>query len=301
MVFGLFLSAFGIYFNSYILPSANYNFTVLYKKIAQVSLFPSLNKTIINRLKYGDFIRDICIDNYNTKNREYYGLYIIENGTLNNKTQVIYAEKGQWLEDSRENFDDLIKLWQSNKTNKTKTITMKLELFNGYIIDPTLQNKLDTYKTFYKRMTLDFPDKKPARIKITKGLRGKTPAEILNDINNLNQANQNPKMWVEYYKRFTIPISVLAFILIAFPLGIGLARTGKSFSFWLTIQSIFIYYILYTFGETLAKTGYIHPLLGLSLPNIFFSIIGIILIIIFFKQNQQVSFSKNRKLEPNAN
>ncbi|HEX3581489.1 MAG TPA: LPS export ABC transporter permease LptG [Thermoanaerobaculia bacterium] len=86
-------------------------------------------------------------------------------------------------------------------------------------------------------------------------------------------------VWVEIYKKFSIPFACIAFGVLGLPLGITNRRGGKSSGFSLSIAIILFYYVTINNGEALAAAGKITPFVGMWAANIVLLVIGIYLLI----------------------
>ncbi len=80
---------------------------------------------------------------------------------------------------------------------------------------------------------------------------------------------------IEFYKKFSMPFSALAFVFIGIPLAL-LARAGSFTGPIFAIALVFVYWIFDLLGESGA--GITSPFFAMWLPDIFFIIIGIVLI-----------------------
>jgi lipopolysaccharide export system permease protein len=79
---------------------------------------------------------------------------------------------------------------------------------------------------------------------------------------------------VEYHRKFSIPFACVVFGLVAVPLGIQPARSARSRGFAVSLAMIFIYYVLLSAGQAMAKQRLVAPSVGLWLPNLVFVILG---------------------------
>jgi lipopolysaccharide export LptBFGC system permease protein LptF len=82
---------------------------------------------------------------------------------------------------------------------------------------------------------------------------------------------------VEFHRKFSLPFACLVFGLVGVPLGLQPVRALKSRSFSVSLALIFLYYLLLTAGEAMAKKGAVPPILGLWLPNVVFAALGMAL------------------------
>jgi lipopolysaccharide export system permease protein len=72
---------------------------------------------------------------------------------------------------------------------------------------------------------------------------------------------------LEYAKKFSIPAGALFFVFLAFPLGLGTKRAGRSVGFGLGILVSVFYWALLLAGQTLGTRFNIAPTLAMWAPN----------------------------------
>ncbi|HTC20279.1 MAG TPA: LptF/LptG family permease, partial [bacterium] len=82
---------------------------------------------------------------------------------------------------------------------------------------------------------------------------------------------------IEYYKKFSIPFSALAFAFIGVPLGL-VFRTGSIAGPFLAIILVAIYDGFIIFGQNGGPMGFISPLFGAWLPDFVLTIFGLVLV-----------------------
>lgn len=100
---------------------------------------------------------------------------------------------------------------------------------------------------------------------------GQIAREIKNGSSNGESLNV---LWVEYFKKTSIPFACLAFVLIGAPLGILAPRSGKFIAYFLGVLLIFIYYIFISLGETFGSDGRMNPFWAMWLPNLMLTLVG---------------------------
>lgn len=77
------------------------------------------------------------------------------------------------------------------------------------------------------------------------------------------------KLKVRIHQKVALPFICIAFGLVGAALGARLDRTGRATGFAITLIIIFSYYLLVIVSGAIAQLGYIPPILGGWLPNIF--------------------------------
>ena len=100
--------------------------------------------------------------------------------------------------------------------------------------------------------------------------------EIAKRIKIMQDKNQHvyPLLYVEYHKKFSIPLACLIFVIVGMPLGITFHRSGKGVSFGLAFIILFVYFIFLQLGEILGNKEIISPSLSMWVPNIILFITG---------------------------
>lgn len=80
---------------------------------------------------------------------------------------------------------------------------------------------------------------------------------------------------IELQKRFSYPFACFVLVLVGVPLGLSSRRGGKSTGFVLTILLVFVYYLLSSIGEALARQGKLPIFAGVWAANIIFALAGV--------------------------
>ncbi|MGD0232196.1 MAG: LptF/LptG family permease [Syntrophorhabdales bacterium] len=110
----------------------------------------------------------------------------------------------------------------------------------------------------------------------------KRPYEM--DINELRKAFSAAKgesryeFSIEIYKKFSIPFSIVAFVLLTVPLGIKRKTEGKFSGVVYSLLIFICYYILAAIMENIGKMYEVMPFLVCFAPNIIFSFAGLYLV-----------------------
>ena len=84
--------------------------------------------------------------------------------------------------------------------------------------------------------------------------------------------------YVEFHKRFALPVAALVFTLVGFPLGIRTQRGGRAVALTSSFLIVFSYYIVFNSLEGLALNRRLPVALGMWLPNLGFGLLGLWLI-----------------------
>lgn len=94
---------------------------------------------------------------------------------------------------------------------------------------------------------------------------------------------------VEFYKKFSMPFSALAFAFIGIPLSL-MGRTGSFTGPFFAVVLVFIYWLFDVFGENSSPMGGISPFWAMWLPNIVLTFTGFVLV---YWLNHKHDFWKN--------
>jgi LPS export ABC transporter permease LptF/LPS export ABC transporter permease LptG len=80
--------------------------------------------------------------------------------------------------------------------------------------------------------------------------------------------------YVEFHKRFALPVAAIVFVLVGFPLGIRTQRGGRAVALALSFGIVVSYYILFTSLEGMALSRRLPAALAIWLPNLLFGLLG---------------------------
>ncbi|MBM4311295.1 MAG: LPS export ABC transporter permease LptF [Deltaproteobacteria bacterium] len=83
----------------------------------------------------------------------------------------------------------------------------------------------------------------------------------------------------EIHKRFALPFACLVFGLLGLSLGVYLRRGGRAGGFMLSLVIVTLYYLLLSLGEEISKGGFVHPAIGMWMPN---GVMGALAIYLFY-------------------
>jgi lipopolysaccharide export system permease protein len=176
----------------------------------------------------------------------------------------------------------------------TSTLDMSFQLRNGSL--QRWEKAADVYRS------LSFKDYKFSlnlASLLPKELR-KRPYEM--DIGELQKAllRARPEarygLIIEIYKKFSIPFSVIAFMLLTVPLGIRRKSEGKFSGVVYSLLIFISYYMLTAVFENIGKTFLLSPLFVCFAPNIVFSATGVYLLAGLNKESRGGLIERARQL-----
>jgi lipopolysaccharide export LptBFGC system permease protein LptF len=116
------------------------------------------------------------------------------------------------------------------------------------------------------------------RERIDKKTREMTVNELTQEIDKseFDKIDTTP-LYVEIYKKINMSVASLVLVLIGIPLGIKAHRSEKSIGFGISLILFAVYWGAFLGGIALALKKAISPALGVSLPNMVFFLLGIVL------------------------
>lgn len=192
------------------------------------------------------------IQSYNNEIREGYNCTLeqIDQTVLKRK---IKAEKLSWIDSSRKWRLDNVRQFDFNKK------PIEFTYFNR--IDTTLSLSPKDFESQYMKYET---------------LTNSELSQYLADLRSRGADNLETYQ-VEQYLRLTYPFSIVILTMIGVILSSRKSREGAGFQIALGFALAFIYIIFFITSRTIAQAGSLDPLLACWLPNLVFTLIGIVL------------------------
>jgi len=103
---------------------------------------------------------------------------------------------------------------------------------------------------------------------------------------------------VEIYKKYSIPVACLIFVLLGAPLGIMTKKGGFGVGASLSLGFFLLYWSCLIGGEKLSDRNLVSPFLGMWIANIILGILGIYLVIKVVRESPGLSFEFFKKILP---
>ncbi|PWU24816.1 MAG: hypothetical protein C5B48_04460 [Candidatus Rokuibacteriota bacterium] len=178
------------------------------------------------------------------------------------KSRIILAREGRLLTDEE---------------NRRVTLRFLDGSINETDIEDPRHFRYTAFSLYDMNLPLDSPlttairDDKPER-QLATGALLTTAADLQ------GKAQIVSPYYVEFHKRFALPVAALVFTIIGFPLGIRSHRGGRAVALTSSFGIVVSYYILFTSLENLALSSRLPASLALWLPNLVFGLVGIGLI-----------------------
>jgi lipopolysaccharide export system permease protein len=187
--------------------------------------------------------------------------------------------KDVWVSDMRGVENPVITMastgWmKSNIKDMAVTIVLK----NGSLHRPDNQNaQIVQFDKYQINIPLRPPESNAARLKRSGEM---TMRELLEEAATVKEDNEHKrKVLIEFHRRLVLPVGCLMISLIGLPLGLQ-ARPGKKAVGIQAGLAIFVlYYIVFTFGRTLAEEGDLPVPLAMWIPNSLFFLLAVFWII----------------------
>jgi lipopolysaccharide export system permease protein len=159
-----------------------------------------------------------------------------------------------------------------------QTLDLSFILNNGSL--HRWEKKDDSYKTVsFKNYTfmINLANMLPPSAGVRKRPFEMDRTELRNAMKRANKDRQYD-LQVEIYKKITIPLSALAFVLLTVPLGIRRKVEGRFSGIIYSLALFVFYYMLMALTENLGRTSHIPPLLIAAIPNMTIVLLGLYLV-----------------------
>ncbi len=99
--------------------------------------------------------------------------------------------------------------------------------------------------------------------------------ELIKLIGVLNKGGVNTRsLMVDYYMKFSIPLSCFVFALVGIPLSLPGIRAGRAFGIVLSIFIMFSFYVFASVSRSLGYGGVLAPTLAAFMPQVTFTVLG---------------------------
>ena len=83
----------------------------------------------------------------------------------------------------------------------------------------------------------------------------------------------------DLYMKISVPVTCFIFALLAIPFSLPAARSGRAFGFVFCVALIFTFYVVASVFRSFGHGGLVHPFVAAWLPNVFFGVLGGLLLI----------------------
>ncbi len=251
LIVGVILSMFAIILNNKIIPLAHHK--------TRETLLQMGTENPTAALEAGTFITafdKFIIFIYHIDGHKLSNVRIYEPQGENKPPRTIIAKKGEFI------------LLPEKKILKLKLMDGTSDEINPS--DPENFYKLN-FKTYF--MNIDF--KKQDNKKVDKKTKDMTLQELREEISYFKKKGIDPApIFTEIYKRFTLSLSCLIFIIVGAPFAMITRRREKSINFGFAFLIVALYYLMLIGCEALSMEGKLPPWIAMGIPNIVFGTIG---------------------------
>jgi len=103
------------------------------------------------------------------------------------------------------------------------------------------------------------------------------PREIVARARAAKEPETARRWWTFLHRRIAGPVAIVAFALLAVPLGMA-HRGGRAFGYTATLLAVIAYYALLRLGEGLSSRGTLAAWMGPHLPNVATALLGVALV-----------------------
>lgn len=250
-----------VLFNNYILPRANIGYKKLYYDIVKKRSSIMLQEhTFINDFdNYVFYIGDK--DNKDDTLKDI--IVFVKNNDASKPAKVIVSHRGELMNDEQ-------------------SLRLALMLEDGVIQLSSYNDpeRLDLIKFTKNYVDLDVQGilRSRANPEDFKGTREMTAEELASEIKKGAQSKHDRNwLYIELYKKFSIPFAVLAFTVAGIPLGLMTKKGGRFLGIIFSLVLITIYYFLLSIGQNFGYIGKMDYMFAVWLPNFFLVAVGLLL------------------------
>jgi len=200
---------------------------------------------------------------------------------------VVYVEKidktnseweNVWVSDIRGTKNpDITMASTGSMRSDIETMMVSIVLRNGSLHRPGIDDaQIVKFDKYIINIPLLPPDHKTARLKRS----SLTMNELLKK-SQLEQENTEykRKLLIEYHKRLVLPVGCLVISLIGLPLGLQARPGRKAIGIQAGLAIFILYYILFTFGKSLAEDDVLPIAIAMWTPNSLFLLLTIFWIV----------------------
>ena len=256
--FGL-VSTFGMFlFINFVMPETNHRYKLLYRNILYANPSIALQNRVFTDIPIPQNPMKISAMDTSSDGNTMKSVFLCEFSEKEDQIRIIYGERGEWI---------------SNDLNSPLT---RLVLRNGMGLLVNLKNPEETQSLQFDTIFRNILKKNTPFGTTNRGLREINVFEIRKKIKERKESKRPiyPTLYVEYHKKFSLPVACFVFVLVGMPLGITFHRSGKGLSLGVAVIIIFVYYFFMTFGEYLGENRYIHAAMSMWIPNIAIFAVG---------------------------
>ncbi|HET8578998.1 MAG TPA: LPS export ABC transporter permease LptG [Methylomirabilota bacterium] len=178
------------------------------------------------------------------------------------KSRIVLAREGRLLTDEAK-----------------RRITLRF--IDGSITEADVGDRYRFRQTLFSLYDMNVPIESPlsAASREDKPEKQLPLRQLLDEADRLESEGQiAAPYYVEFHKRFALPVAALVFVLVGFPLAVRSHRGGRAVALALSFGIVVSYYVVFTALEGVALRGRLPAALAVWLPNAVFFALGLLLL-----------------------
>ncbi|MCM8791581.1 MAG: LptF/LptG family permease [Candidatus Omnitrophica bacterium] len=256
MIIGLMLSLFLIILNDSVIPYTHYA-----SRRAFVEIGVKNPAAFLEAGTFIDAFQNYIIFIYNIQDNKLFNIRIYELQTDNRPPRTIVAKKGEFV------------------SIPEKSI-VKLKLVDGTSDEPDPNNPYNFYKLNFKTYFINLNlSNNLQMIQKEKKPKDMNFMELKQKVQEMKKMGIDPTVILSHLQeRIALSFSCFVFTVIGAALGLITRSRKKTINLSIASLIVGIYYMLLLGSEALSINGFIHPQIGMWLPNIIIGTTGIFLL-----------------------
>ncbi len=186
--------------------------------------------------------------------------------------------KGVWVSDMRGVVNPVITMASTGSMHSSiENMMVSIVLRNGSLHRPNNDNsQIVQFQKYKINIPLQPPNKKSTRLKRS----ALTMHELTEEADSLQENTKHKrKLRIEYHKRLVLPFGCLMMSLLGLPLGLQARPGRKAVGIQAGLAIFVLYYILFTFGKSLAEEDVLPVVIAMWTPNLLFFLLALFWIV----------------------
>ncbi len=237
-------------FTLFLLPGANWRLRMLRTDVAITPAYTDIKPRVFFEEFPGLLL---YVEDVSLHSSEWEGIFLSDT-TDSEEKRIILARKGRIYGNGGE-------------TGQDRRLQLHFEQGAVYNIPTLTPEKITISRFDTLDVPVDFPAARAGNDKV-KRVQDKTLGELMTDVRQGSEDERRESL-VELNRRIALPLSPLAFGILAVTLGIRAPRGGRGYGFILSIIVAFTYYVMFATGSSLSRGGVLPITVGVWGANIF--------------------------------
>lgn len=265
-VFGILTTLLVFWFINVVMPETNFRYKTLYKAVIFSNPGILLADRVFTDLPNTD--KKISSLDVTDDGKVMHSVFIYEKDPKTRKVKIIYAQRGEWL------------------NNNLNSPLITLQLFKGRSLELGSDDFEEIQNLDFEEIDMNIVNQLRSSGVEDKGLRELPAWKVWKMIADRKQNRQTVQsdLYIEFHKKFSIPLACAIFVILGMPLGVSFHRSGRGVSFGSAVIILFVYYAFLTLGETLGNRGVIAPQLSMWVPNLILFAAGIVVFVLKMRE-----------------